>query len=115
VPSSRRLEAETHRNTEVIWLLRHLKPDFKTIADFRRVNRSAVARSTRACSARMSFNMTQLRTDMASPPKSTRRPHAALDFPPPKGRALPDPGHRAKLQASASLASGADVRDLGDG
>ena len=34
--SSRRLEAETHRNIEVIWLLRHLKPDFKTIADFRR-------------------------------------------------------------------------------
>ena len=34
--SSRRLEAETHRNIEVIWLLRHLKPDFKTIGDFRR-------------------------------------------------------------------------------
>lgn len=41
VRSSRRLEAETHRNIEVIWLLRHLKPDFKTIADFRRVNRAA--------------------------------------------------------------------------
>ena len=39
--SSRRLEAETHRNIEVIWLLRHLKPDFKTIADFRRDNRQA--------------------------------------------------------------------------
>jgi transposase/IS5 family transposase len=41
VRSSRRLEAETHRNIEVIWLLRHLKPDFKTIADFRRNNRNA--------------------------------------------------------------------------
>jgi len=41
VRSSRRLEAETHRNIEVIWLLRHLKPDFKTIADFRRDNRYA--------------------------------------------------------------------------
>jgi transposase len=41
VRSSRRLEAETHRNIEVIWLLRHLKPDFKTIADFRRTNRKA--------------------------------------------------------------------------
>src|SRR5277367_5627524 len=41
VRSSRRLEAETHRNVEVIWLLRHLKPDFKTIADFRRDNRNA--------------------------------------------------------------------------
>ena len=39
VRSSRRLEMECHRNTEVIWLLRSLKPDFKTIADFRRDNR----------------------------------------------------------------------------
>ena len=38
VRSSRRLEAETHRNVEVIWLLRHLRPDFKTIADFRSDN-----------------------------------------------------------------------------
>src|ERR1700684_1316221 len=41
VRSSRRLEAETRRNVEVIWLLRHLRPDFKTIADFRRDNRNA--------------------------------------------------------------------------
>ena len=41
VRSSRRLEAETRRNLEVIWLLRHLQPDFKTIADFRKVNRPA--------------------------------------------------------------------------
>ena len=41
IRSSRRLEAEAHRNIEAIWLLRHLKPDFKTIADFRRDNRAA--------------------------------------------------------------------------
>lgn len=41
VRSSRRLEVETHRNLEVIWLLRGLRPDFKTIADFRRDNRAA--------------------------------------------------------------------------
>ena len=41
VRSSRRLERECHRNIEVIWLLRTLKPDFKTIADFRRDNRAA--------------------------------------------------------------------------
>ncbi|MEZ0085212.1 IS1182 family transposase [Bradyrhizobium japonicum] len=41
VRSSRRLEAECHRNMEVIWLLRTLKPDFKTIADFRSDNRAA--------------------------------------------------------------------------
>jgi Transposase domain (DUF772) len=41
VRSSRRLEAECRRNIEVIWLLRSLKPDFETIADFRRDNRAA--------------------------------------------------------------------------
>jgi transposase len=41
VRSSRRLEREAKRNIEVIWLLRSLKPDFKTIADFRRDNRAA--------------------------------------------------------------------------
>lgn len=45
VRSSRRLEAETHRNLEVIWLLCGLRPDFKTIANFRRDNRSASAAS----------------------------------------------------------------------
>jgi transposase len=41
VRSSRRLELETRRNIKVIWLLRQLSPDFKTIADFRRDNRAA--------------------------------------------------------------------------
>lgn len=34
--SSRRLERETHRNLEVIWLMRKLQPDHKTISEFRR-------------------------------------------------------------------------------
>ena len=38
IRSSRRLEAECHRNLELIWLLGGLKPDFKTIAEFRRLN-----------------------------------------------------------------------------
>ncbi len=41
IRSSRRLEAESKRNLEVIWLLRRLSPDFKTIADFWRINRAA--------------------------------------------------------------------------
>src|SRR6185312_4841225 len=53
VRSSRRLEAECRRNLEVIWLLRRLEPDFKTIADFRRDNASAfkavVRQFTRLC------------------------------------------------------------------
>lgn len=53
VRSSRRLEAECRRNLEVIWLLRRLEPDFKTIADFRRDNAGAfkavVRQFTRLC------------------------------------------------------------------
>jgi transposase len=41
VRSSRKLEQECHRNVEVMWLLRKLKPDHKTIADFRKDNRKA--------------------------------------------------------------------------
>jgi transposase len=51
--SSRRLEAECHRNLEVLWLVRELKPDFKTIADFRKDNaaafKSVVREFTRLC------------------------------------------------------------------
>ncbi len=39
IRSSRRLEAEAGRNLELIWLMRKLKPDFKTIADFRKDNK----------------------------------------------------------------------------
>jgi transposase len=38
IRSSRRLEGETYRNVEVLWLLGRLHPDFKTIADFRKEN-----------------------------------------------------------------------------
>src|ERR1044071_6241156 len=41
VRSSRRLAAEAGRNPELIWLLRGVRPDFRTIADFRRDNRAA--------------------------------------------------------------------------
>jgi len=42
VQSSRRLEREAGRNLEVIWLLRRLAPDDKTIADFRKDNGPAI-------------------------------------------------------------------------
>lgn len=42
IRSSRRLEHEAARNIEVIWLLKKLKPDFKTIADFRKDNKKAI-------------------------------------------------------------------------
>lgn len=42
VRSSRRLEVETKRNLEVIWLMNKLSPDHKTIARFRRDNTAAL-------------------------------------------------------------------------
>jgi transposase len=42
VQSSRRLERETQRNIELMWLTGRLMPDFKTIADFRRDNGPAI-------------------------------------------------------------------------
>ena len=42
VQSSRRLERETRRNIELMWLIGRLMPDFKTIADFRRDNGEAI-------------------------------------------------------------------------
>jgi hypothetical protein len=42
IQSSRRLERETQRNVEVMWLLERLSPDFKTIADFRKDNGKAI-------------------------------------------------------------------------
>jgi transposase len=38
IRSSRALESETHRNVELMWLIKKLQPDFKTIADFRKDN-----------------------------------------------------------------------------
>jgi transposase/DNA-binding transcriptional MerR regulator len=45
--SSRRLERETHRNLEVIWLLRRLRPDHKAIAEFRRKHPKALKQVSR--------------------------------------------------------------------
>jgi transposase len=44
VRSSRFLEKECKKNVEVMWLLKKLTPDFKTIADFRKDNRDAIKR-----------------------------------------------------------------------
>src|SRR5438034_7586646 len=43
IRSSRRLETECQRNVEVMWLLGRLVPDYKSIAEFRRMHREAVA------------------------------------------------------------------------
>jgi len=48
VRASRRLEAETHRNVQVMWLIKRLRPGFKTIADFRKDHARAIVGVCRA-------------------------------------------------------------------
>jgi transposase len=45
--SSRQLEREAGRNVELMWLMRKLRPDFKTIADFRKDNPQALKKVCR--------------------------------------------------------------------
>src|SRR6202790_5668412 len=47
VRSSRRLEREARRNTEVMWLLGGLVPGYRTIADFRKHNPAALQAANR--------------------------------------------------------------------
>lgn len=48
IRSSRRLESECLRNIEIMWLLSRLTPDFKTIAEFRRLNGKAFIAACRS-------------------------------------------------------------------
>jgi transposase len=45
--SSRLLERECSRNLELLWLMRKLRPDFKTIADFRKDNAEPIKKVCR--------------------------------------------------------------------
>jgi transposase len=42
IRSSRKLEQETYRNIELMWLLGNLKPDHKTISDFRKNHKDLI-------------------------------------------------------------------------
>jgi transposase len=48
VRSTRRLEIEAGRNLELMWLIGQLRPDFKTLANFRRGNHQGIGRTCRA-------------------------------------------------------------------
>ena len=47
IRSSRKLECEASRNLEVMWLVEGLRPTYKTIADFRKVNSAALKAANR--------------------------------------------------------------------
>lgn len=49
VRSSRKLEREAHYNLSFIWLTGGIKPDHKTIAEFRRHNKAALAQVLKQC------------------------------------------------------------------
>ncbi|MBM4341731.1 MAG: IS1182 family transposase, partial [Deltaproteobacteria bacterium] len=56
IKSSRKLEREIHHNLSFIWLMGGLKPDHKTIAEFRRKNKGALRKVLRQC-ARMCLRL----------------------------------------------------------
>ena len=56
VRSSRKLEREAHYNISFIWLMKQLKPDHKTIAEFRRKNKLALQNVLKQC-ARMCLKL----------------------------------------------------------
>ena len=51
IRSSRKIERECHRNIEVMWLINELKPDHKTIANFRKDNKKAIKAAFRQFTA----------------------------------------------------------------
>ena len=71
--SSRRLERETQRNVELMWLTGRLAPDFKTIADFARTTakRSAASVANSSCCA--AGSICSLKRSWRSTAASSRR------------------------------------------
>lgn len=49
IRSSRKLERATHHNVSFMWITGGLKPDHKTIAEFRRKNKSVLAKVLKQC------------------------------------------------------------------
>ena len=56
VKSSRKLEREVHHNLSFIWLMKQLKPDHKTIAEFRRKNKEGLKKALTLC-AKLCLNL----------------------------------------------------------
>ena len=56
IKGSRKIERATHDNIAFIWLMKNLKPDHKTIAEFRRKNKKALRGALKLC-ARVCLKM----------------------------------------------------------
>ena len=70
VRSSRRLEREAGRNLELMWLLKNLKPGYRTIANFRKENWAAL----KAVNRSFVLLLRELRPDRRNACRNRRRP-----------------------------------------
>ena len=78
IRSSRKLERETHYNLSFIWLAGGLKPDFKTIAEFRRSNKAALANVLKQC-ARLCIKLGLIEGNTLFADGSKFRANASID------------------------------------
>jgi transposase len=78
VRSSRTLERECHYNLAFIWLTGGLKPDHKTIAEFRRKNKSALQQVIRQC-ARICIDLDLIEGNVLFIDGTRIRANAAID------------------------------------
>lgn len=78
VRSSRKLERECHYNLSFIWLTGGLKPDHKTIAEFRRTNKTALQQVIRQC-ARICIDLDLVEGNILFMDGTRLRANAAID------------------------------------
>jgi transposase len=78
VRSSRKLERECHYNLSFIWLMSGLKPDHKTIAQFRRKNRKALQKVIKQC-ARICIELDLIDGNILFVDGSRMRANASID------------------------------------
>jgi len=78
VRSSRKLEREINYNLSFIWLAGGLKPDFKTIAEFRRNNKAALANVLKQC-ARLCIKLGLIEGNTLFVDGSKIRANASID------------------------------------
>jgi len=78
IRSSRKLERECHYNLSFIWLMSGLKPDHKTIAQFRRKNKSALQKVIKQC-ARICIELDLIDGNILFVDGSRMRANASID------------------------------------
>jgi len=78
IRSSRKLERETHYNLSFIWLCSGMKPDHKTIAEFRRNNKLALSKVLKQC-ARLCIDLDLIEGNTLFIDGSGLRANASID------------------------------------